>query len=760
MVELSSVLSKQVSIFLSLTALITLGLDAQAVEDKKNVLVIHSYHPELSWTQQEKQGIDLGFEESKYDVTVFHEFLDAKRYPNLLHGHSFFEHLENKYKNTSLDALIIADDPGLDFYLSVRDDYFSDTPAVFMGINHVRKELMDIPWLTGVFENHSTAETIVEAKRQTDSDTIIVINDSSETGRANLQQLEMLRQRKDIPGNFIYINDLVVSQVKTKLDSYPDHWPVFLAGQLRWRNANGPLVGFEREAMVLNSQIPNPIYINTAVRVGNGTVGGKVLDGSYHAQQAVRLVEDILDGISVREVLPIIESENRWIFDAGALAKAGIALDELPAESQLVNQERSWIAENRTLLISIVVIFSLGVGIILLLVITVTRQFRAERQLRINEAELKPIQQTLEKRVEQRTAELENAKQTAEIANHSKSEFLANMSHELRTPLNAILGLTEALQDRGFGPVTEKQHRFLQIVEQSGNHLLELINEILDLSKIEAGQIELELVPTEIDRLCESSLAFVRQQALKKKIHLEVKLIPDLPTPMLDERRIRQVLINLLINAVKFTLEGGQVCLEVSLQNSSDRSHVSSDSISSSTEIADLVSQPRICFSISDTGIGIPQEHLDKLFQPFFQVDSALNRSYEGTGLGLSLVKRIVELHGGQVRVTSKPELGSCFTICLPCDLTGSPEQEPPPNLKLATTATKFTRDSQPLILIAEDNEASLETLTSYLSNKACQLLVARTGGEAVSLAQDKRPDLILMDMSLPVIDGWSAPNN
>ena len=526
MVELSSVLSKQVSIFLSLTALITLGLDAQAVEDKKNVLVIHSYHPELSWTQQEKQGIDLGFEESKYDVTVFHEFLDAKRYPNLLHGHSFFEHLENKYKNTPLDALIIADDPGLDFYLSVRDDYFSNTPAVFMGINHVRKELMDIPWLTGVFENHSTAETIVEAKRQTDSDTIIVINDSSETGRANLQQLEMLRQRKDISGNFIYINDLVVSQVKTKLGSYPDHWPIFLAGQLRWRNANGPLVGFEREAMVLNSQIPNPIYINTAVRVGNGTVGGKVLDGSYHAQQAVRLVEDILDGISVREVLPIIESENRWIFDAGALAKAGIALDELPAESQLVNQERSWIAENRTLLISIVVIFSLGVGIILLLVITVTRQFRAERQLRINEAELKSIQQTLEKRVEQRTAELENAKQTAEIANHSKSEFLANMSHELRTPLNAILGLTEALQDRGFGPVTEKQHRFLQIIEQSGNHLLELINEILDLSKIEAGQIELELVPTEIDRLCESSLAFVRQQALKKKNPLRGKAYP------------------------------------------------------------------------------------------------------------------------------------------------------------------------------------------------------------------------------------------
>jgi PAS domain S-box-containing protein len=228
-----------------------------------------------------------------------------------------------------------------------------------------------------------------------------------------------------------------------------------------------------------------------------------------------------------------------------------------------------------------------------------------------------------------------------------KDEFLATMSHELRTPLNAILGMTEALQDEIFGVVNEKQLKALGTVERSGNHLLELINDILDVSKITLGQIELDYQNTAIIPLCQQSLEFIKPQAVKKSIQIESKLPIDLPDLSLDERRIRQVLINLLNNAVKFTPEGGCITLEVIHPNI-------------------IEAQNYLQINVRDTGIGISPENLNRVFEPFIQIDSSLNRKYEGTGLGLALVKRIVELHQGEVTLTSELGVGSCFAIALP----------------------------------------------------------------------------------------------
>ncbi len=259
-------------------------------------------------------------------------------------------------------------------------------------------------------------------------------------------------------------------------------------------------------------------------------------------------------------------------------------------------------------------------------------------------------QQLIEK--QQAEAKLTETNQQLAISNQElaratrlKDEFLANMSHELRTPLNAILGMTEGLQEEIFGSVNPQQLKALQTVERSGNHLLELINDILDVAKIEAGKLELEYMPTSLVDLCQSSLTFIKQQALQKRITVNLKLPPNLPSLLIDQRRMRQVLINLLNNAVKFTPEGGSISLEVSPKQ-----------------------QNLVRISVSDTGIGIGPENLNKLFQPFIQIDSALNRKYSGTGLGLALVKRIVELHGGSVGLTSELGVGSCFTIELPFD--------------------------------------------------------------------------------------------
>ncbi len=238
-----------------------------------------------------------------------------------------------------------------------------------------------------------------------------------------------------------------------------------------------------------------------------------------------------------------------------------------------------------------------------------------------------------------------------------KDEFLATMSHELRTPLNAILGISEGLQEQVYGELNERQKTSLATIQKSGQHLLALINDILDVAKIESGMFTLDLTSVSLTSLCESSLSFVKHQAAKKNIQLQLIINPDLPKAiMIDERRMRQLLINLLINAVKFTPKGGMVTLEAKL---ADGFYCEMEETYKS----------KLSFSVSDTGIGISQEDICKLFQPFVQINSNLSRQYAGTGLGLNLVKKLAELHGGYVNVESKVGQGSCFTVTFPYDL-------------------------------------------------------------------------------------------
>ena len=348
----------------------------------------------------------------------------------------------------------------------------------------------------------------------------------------------------------------------------------------------------------------------------------------------------------------------------------------------------------------------------------------------------------------QAEAQLQRINEELIKATRLKDEFLANMSHELRTPLNAILGMTEILQEEIFGDLNDRQMQSLHTIEKSSNHLLELINDILDVAKIEAGQIKLSCQPSNIEALCQSSLVFIKQQAFSKNIQLESEIPANLPTINLDERRIRQVLINLLNNAVKFTPNGGKITLKVSyikvLGNKNN-------------EIAKGGAYDTLEISIVDTGIGIPPDQIKRLFQPFVQVESALNRNYEGSGLGLVLVKRLVELHGGEVRLTSELGVGSCFTIALPispfCDLSIEPEPTLPSNTEVIEVET----DSTPVILLAEDNEANITMFAEYLSLKGYRLVIAHNGQMAIDLAQQTHPDLILMDIQMPEMDGLEA---
>jgi signal transduction histidine kinase len=244
--------------------------------------------------------------------------------------------------------------------------------------------------------------------------------------------------------------------------------------------------------------------------------------------------------------------------------------------------------------------------------------------------------------------EIEDKSRQLEAASRHKSEFLANMSHELRTPLNAIIGFSEVLLERMFGEVNEKQNEYLQDILSSGRHLLSLINDILDLSKIEAGRMELQLTTFDLPQALEGALTLVRERATKQGIALELRVDERLGEFVGDERKIRQIVLNLLSNAVKFTPEGGRIGVAAAL--------------------ADGVVE----ISVSDTGIGIAPEDQEAVFEEFRQVGGDYAQKREGTGLGLALTRKFVELHGGKIWVKSEVGKGSTFTFTLPVGLRSS----------------------------------------------------------------------------------------
>ncbi len=337
-------------------------------------------------------------------------------------------------------------------------------------------------------------------------------------------------------------------------------------------------------------------------------------------------------------------------------------------------------------------------------------------------------------------------------ATRLKDEFLANMSHELRTPLTAVLGMSEVLYKQLLGSVNERQQKALSAISKGGRHLLELINDILDLSKISSGMIELDLNSVSVQNVCDSSLVYVKQQAFQKNIQIHSNITPIVNHISVDERRIRQVLINLLINAVKFTPNKGQVSLLVSV--GCGEIWEGEAKVPSQFKEQNL---PMILFQVKDTGIGIAPKDLRRLFQPFVQLDSGLNRQYEGTGLGLVMVKQIAELHYGQVAVESVLGEGSHFTVALPYEIAE-------PNLRSLEPVTPFSRPIAksknaivPLILLAEDNEANIQTFKTYLSAYEYDVILAKNGVEAVEMAKEHHPDIILMDIQMPVMDGLEA---
>ncbi len=361
---------------------------------------------------------------------------------------------------------------------------------------------------------------------------------------------------------------------------------------------------------------------------------------------------------------------------------------------------------------------------------------------------------TLERKVAERTdelsaanIELQSKKRELEYtnlelleANKMKSQFLANVSHELRTPLNSIIGFSELLQEKTFGELNERQEQYVEFINSSGDHLLQLINNILDLSRIEAGAVELNPEVFSIMEVISEMLGIVKPLAHTRGIKIETKLAPASPQMRADKAKFKQILLNLLTNAVKFNRDEGSVFIGWNIVE----------------EPVGMEIVRQVTFTVTDTGIGIKDADRDRLFKEFEQIDSSITREYGGAGLGLVLTKRLVELHNGSIWFESVEGEGTTFYLKLPLgteemdlpDLVPSPDEVRVPD---HDTATEL-----PVIIASESPDIS-HLLQIYLAGEAYDVTVAADGLDLLRKAQERKPFVIITGITIPKKDGWEV---
>jgi signal transduction histidine kinase/CheY-like chemotaxis protein len=363
------------------------------------------------------------------------------------------------------------------------------------------------------------------------------------------------------------------------------------------------------------------------------------------------------------------------------------------------------------------------VGFGLLLTVTIQNWTRPLGDLIIGALALTVIVMVRQIVAMRENVRLATERAAAEHASQIKSEFLANMSHELRTPLNSIINFTRIISTGARGPVTPEQLDYLNRVRQSGEHLLGLINDILDLSKIEAGQMELFRESFQIGDLIQSVLATASGLVKEKPIQLRSEIAPDLPPVYADRTRVRQVLLNLLSNAAKFT-DAGTITVRAERCNG------------------------EIVIHVSDTGIGIAPDHLEKIFEAFRQLDNASNRRYEGTGLGLAICRRLVDLHGGRLWVESTVGVGSTFSFSLP--LTAAPQ-----SASLPESLQTYEPSGAIPIVVIDDDPAAIEIVRTYLARDGYSVVAVTDSRHAIAEVRRIKPAAIILDVLMPHRDGW-----
>ncbi len=723
--------------------MLLLCLPTSPVFAAPRVLLLNSYHPQFAWAAQLTLGVQQALAGHIPDENLHIEFLDGRR---MVDDPIYLEQLKtllkHKYSRFHPDIVISSDDYAYDLLLSSRDELFGpDTPVVFCGVNVFDPaRLKGKKHFTGLLEGMEIEGNLKLIQQlQPDVKHIIMLADRTTFGiRMASEAKRILAQHAGNPGPHLELwDDFTQVELWQRLDALPSHSAILMLAIHQTRDNR--YFSFAEHLPLVMQHSRAPVYgMWGALMIGNGAIGGLMNDPHQHGHAAAEVALTILAG-SPADTIPIKpQSHFSPQFDYRELQRFHIDEQRLPPGSRLFFRPPSFYETHRPVLLG-----SLAITVILLVIIVLLVN-RNRRRSHITEL-LAITNRQLDARVQARTAELAEAKASSEAANAAKSLFLATMSHEIRTPMNGVIGLLELLQH---DTLPGEQQQMISAARDSAHTLMQILDDILDFSRIESGRLQLECIPFNLDAVARSVVMTLKPVATAKGLRLTYSNDHDpLPAFMGDPGRLRQVLHNLASNAIKFTPA---------------RQAQDDDVIIGIDMIERLHDSASVMIRVRDQGIGMSEEARAQLFQPFTQADSTITRRFGGSGLGLSICKRLVDLMGGHIEVQSQPGEGSEFRVHLTLPLANSPEQVE----QLIATTTTIAR--QPLaglteaealgrlILVAEDNLVNQQVAVRQLAWLGHPCLLATNGAEALALWQQHRIGLVLSDVHMPEMDGLS----
>jgi signal transduction histidine kinase/response regulator of citrate/malate metabolism/ABC-type uncharacterized transport system substrate-binding protein len=728
-------------ISLLLCFLILSSWDApQCAAESVQIFVLHSYSQEYPWTKRQHEGFMARLCVAEpHPVTISVEYLDTKRVPyTAAYATLEADHLAQKYHGFQPSVIYVTDDNALSFALSHLMQIFPNTPVFFSGVNDYQlKEQFTADRVTGVFEHKQIGPNLKLMRNLAPgARDILVVGDESETFQAVRREIaNELEAQPEIHAEFLSSGR--IETLAESLQGRPERF-VFLTTLGALQDATGHTLPLAEIISAIKQAGPFIILSMEDVYLYDGVLGGYVTSGPRQGEAAAEMVIDYLAGTAVLDIPPIESSPNEYIFDARELNRTGLVLPpEIERHAIILNSSPTFYERHLDIIVQM--FYALTALSVLSLSVFLYLVLRQRWQLKETVVALQSANRTLE-----------DLNRIADSATRAKSEFLANVSHELRTPMTAILGFADVLLgELSSDNVPPDRIEAIGTIQRNGQYLLNLVNDILDLSKIEAGKLNLDRTACSPVQLLSEVLTLVRVRANAKDLPVTLEYEGGIPeTIECDPLRLRQILINLLGNAIKFTETG---CVKVL------------------TRVVKRCDKPtQLQIDIIDTGVGMAQEQLARIFQPFTQADSSSTRHFGGTGLGLTISKRLAEMLGGDITVSSEPGKGSTFSVMVETgNLEGITILEalnetaavvvPVPTATINPTLLLGSR-----VLLAEDGPDNQRLISHILKKAGAEVTLAENGKIACDTAQaactrGEPFSVILMDMQMPVMDGYKA---